>query len=87
MMQYKITNGYIHIFLNEREKVYNISLDELGQTIPNSLNGFQYVSRWIYHLGTTRGLSKTYLLELAELIKKLSPDNKIDWSKTFEALN
>jgi hypothetical protein len=74
MINYTETTNHICLYLNEAEKNYHDMR-------------FPLVSKWVLHLATTKSLEDDFLAEFSELIKEKCPTSKIDWEKTFKAVD
>jgi hypothetical protein len=53
----------------------------------NNDKGFDNVSEWVAHLSGKTWASKRMMLLLCNIIKRIHPDNKINWQETERLIN
>lgn len=81
MIKIKIKEHVIDLYKNDYDSpIYSIRKDELFHTRKEDGH---IISDWIDHLMSKTWMEYNTLYELAVLIQKEFPENKIDWSVTF----
>lgn len=93
MLNYEIINDYIKIPYSNKRPRYSVELRKLGESIDWRIVEYynepiivKNVSHWVMHLFVSKNLSVEFAIEFQELIKKLCPENKIDWIATERAI-
>lgn len=82
MITIKVNKHSIDFFKDDKEStIYQIPRTDLGKT----LNGSNF-SLWINQLLSKNWAGKATLYELAKIIQKEVPENKIDWKETFHII-
>ncbi|PBI88402.1 hypothetical protein BSF41_25300 [Flavobacterium sp. ACN2] len=81
MIIIKLEENILNFYKDSIESpIYSIRKAELPIVINE--NGYS-ISEWINHLMTKTWIEENILYELASLIQKEFPNNKIDWTETF----
>lgn len=77
------TKNYVTYKVNTQyhKKKYGIEKTSLKEVCKYEKE-YSNISEWIAHLSAKVWTSKRMLLELCEIIKRIHPENKINWDET-----
>jgi hypothetical protein len=79
-----------HLTYIVRTRFYNRDYDIQKRLLADICNyevGFENISEWVAHLSGKTWASKRMVLLLCDHIKRLHPDNKINWDETYRFIN
>lgn len=84
------TRDYVTYRINTRFTKYDYHINKKGldksrNHDPYTVGDRKYenVSEWVCHLSEKGWASKRMMLLLCDIIKRVCPDNKIDWEETY----